>query len=169
MIVIAVPGAERILKTAEVIRRNFPGVIIAARAVDRSHAHDLMALGVHVFERETFRAAIRLGERALVALGHSEEEARQVATAFEEHDVKMLLDSYKVRHDQDAYIGFVRRSTEMLEQVMRADTANAEENRKRVAEAAAAPIEEIEPPGEPVAANEAVDIDKQAPAESDQR
>jgi glutathione-regulated potassium-efflux system ancillary protein KefC len=61
MIVIAVAGGDRILDIAEVIRRNYPDVIIAARAVDRSHAHDLMALGVHVIERETFRAAIRLG------------------------------------------------------------------------------------------------------------
>lgn len=135
MIVIAVAGADRILATAEVIRRNFPDVIVAARAVDRAHAHDLMALGVHVFERETFRAAIKLGERALVALGHSEDEARRVAGAFEEHDVNMLFDSYAVRHDQAAYVGFVRRSTEMLEQVMRADIRNAEENRQRVAEA----------------------------------
>ena len=47
MIVIAVAGAERILAIAEIIRRYFPNAIIAARAVDRSHAHDLMALGVH--------------------------------------------------------------------------------------------------------------------------
>lgn len=125
MIVIAVAGAERILRIAEIIRRNFPHVIVAARAVDRSHAHDLMALGVQVFERETFRAAIRLGERALVALGHPEQEARQLAQSFEEHDVRMLLDSFAVRHDQAAYIGFVRRSTEMLEQVMRADVETA--------------------------------------------
>lgn len=144
MIVIAVAGAERILAIAEIIRRYFPNAIIAARAVDRSHAHDLMALGVHVFERETFRAAIRLGERALVALGHSEEEARHVATAFEEHDVKMLLDSYEMRHDQAAYIGFVRRSTEMLEQVMRADTESAAENRRRATEAATAEVDKKE-------------------------
>ena len=33
----------------------------------------------------------------------------------------MLHESYAVRHDQDAYIGFVRRSTEMLDAVMQAD------------------------------------------------
>jgi glutathione-regulated potassium-efflux system ancillary protein KefC len=170
MIVIAVAGADRITQMAETIRRHFPNVLVAARAVDRSHAHDLMALGVHVFERETFRAAIRLGERALVALGHSEEEASRVATAFEEHDVKMLLDSYAVRHDQAAYIGFVRRSSGMLEQVMRTDMENAEENRRRVAEAAKS--------GEPDAPSEAAPVrpvveagalDNEAAAESDRR
>ena len=121
MIVIAVAGGDRILAIAELIRRHFPEVTIAARAVDRSHAHDLMALGVQVFERETFRAAIRLGERALIALGHTEDSARKVADAFEQHDLKMLAESYAVRHDQAAYIGFVRRSTEMLDAVMKAD------------------------------------------------
>ncbi len=121
MIVIAVAGGERILEIAGLVRRHFPHIIIAARAVDRSHAHDLMALGVEVFERETFRSAIRLGERALVALGETEEYAARVADAFKQHDEKMLFDSFAVRHDQAAYIGFVRRSTEMLDAVMKAD------------------------------------------------
>ena len=121
MIVIAVAGGDRILGIAELIRRNFPDVIIAARAVDRSHAHDLMALGVHVIERETFRAAIKLGEQALVALGQEEDEASRIARAFEQHDSRMLRESYAVRHDQAAYIGFVRRYTEMLDAVMKAD------------------------------------------------
>ena len=60
----------------------------------------------------------------------TEREARQVAEAFEEHDVRMLEDSYAVRHDQAAYIGFVRRSTEMLEQVMRADIESTVQNRR---------------------------------------
>lgn len=121
MIVVAVAGGERILNIARTIRHNFPNVIVAARAVDRAHAHDLMAIGVQVFERETFRSALRLGERALVALGQERDEARRVADAFEEHDTHMLIDSYAVRHDQAAYIGFLRRSTEMLDEVMKAD------------------------------------------------
>ena len=149
MIVIAVAGGERILGIAELIRRNFPNIIIAARAIDRSHAHDLMALGVEVFERETFRSAINLGERALKALGHTPEEAHRVADAFEKHDTKMLYDSYDVRHDQAAYIGFVRRSTEMLDAVMRADRLNA--------------IENSTPPGD----GEARDIDKPDKAASE--
>jgi glutathione-regulated potassium-efflux system ancillary protein KefC len=125
MIVIATAGAERILGIAQLIRRHFPDVIIAARAVDRSHAHDLMALGVEVIERETFRAAIHLGEKALETLGLDKAHAHRIAEAFERHDRRMLQESFAVRHDQDAYIGFVRRSTEMLDAVMRADRENA--------------------------------------------
>jgi glutathione-regulated potassium-efflux system ancillary protein KefC len=148
MIVIAVTGADRILAIADLIRRHFPHVIIAARAVDRSHAHDLMALGVEVFERETFRSAIRLAEQALIALGHNEKQARNLAEAFEQHDLRMLEESYAVRHDRDAYIGFVRRSTEMLDAVMQADRLSSE-NATEV------------PPGAPA------DIDNEPKATSD--
>jgi glutathione-regulated potassium-efflux system ancillary protein KefC len=130
MIVIAVAGADRILAIAELIRRNFPGVKIAARAVDRSHAHDLMQIGVEAVERETFRAAITLGEKALVALGHSPEEARRMAETFEDHDERLLNESFDLREDRDAYIGFVRRSTEMLDKVMQADRDDADARSK---------------------------------------
>lgn len=121
MIVIAVAGAERILAIAALIRRHFPHVKIAARAIDRSHAHELMAMGVEVFERETFRSAVGLGIKALVALGYAPETAQQLARAFEEHDNRLLQESYHVRHDEIAYIGLVRHSMDMLEQVMQAD------------------------------------------------
>jgi glutathione-regulated potassium-efflux system ancillary protein KefC len=129
MVVIAVAGGDRILAIAELVRRHFPKVKIAARAVDRSHAHQLMALGVDALERETFRAAIALGEKALTVLGHPADEARRMAETFEDHDERLLHESYELRDDRDAYIGFVRKSTEMLDRVMRADRAESE-NRK---------------------------------------
>ncbi len=126
MIVIAVAGGDRILTIAELVRRHFPKIKIAARAVDRSHAHQLMALGVEAFERETFRGATALGEHALIALGHPQDEAERLTAAFEEHDERLLRESYELRDDRDAYVGFVRKSTEMLDRVMRADRAAAE-------------------------------------------
>jgi len=129
MIIITVAGGERILTIAELIKRNFPTVKIAARAVDRGHAHQLMEAGVEIFERETFRSAVALGEKALEALGHPADEAKRLAAAFEKHDDRLLRDSYELRDDREAYVGFVRRSTEMLDQVMRADRKQADEQR----------------------------------------
>lgn len=126
LIVIAVAGRERILAIAELIRRHFPNVAIAARAVDRSHAHDLIQAGVPVFERETFRSAVALGAKALVSLGYSESRAGHLAAAFERHDIDLLEQSYELRHDQDAYVGFIRRSSELLDAVMQADKARAD-------------------------------------------
>lgn len=121
MIVIAVAGGERILAIADLIRRHYPHVTVVARAIDRSHAHDLMALGVTVFERETFRSALMLGRKALEALGYSPDSAQRLADAFERHDNHLLHESFGLRHDQDAYIGLVRRSAELLDEVMQAD------------------------------------------------
>lgn len=121
LIIIAVPGRERILKIANMIRRHFPHVKIAARAIDRSHAHDLMDAGIEVWERETFKGALALGVKTLVALGYEQNHAQRLAVAFEEYDNRMLEETRALRGDTDAYVGYVRRSTEMLDEVMRAD------------------------------------------------
>ena len=49
-----------------------------------------------------------------------------MAHTFEEHDERLLNDSYDLRDDRDAYIGFVRKSTEMLDRVMQADREESE-------------------------------------------
>jgi glutathione-regulated potassium-efflux system ancillary protein KefC len=53
-----------------------------------------------------------------------------MAHTFEEHDERLLHESYELRDDRDAYIGFVRKSTEMLDSVMQADREEAEARRK---------------------------------------
>ncbi|MGV8853217.1 MAG: monovalent cation:proton antiporter-2 (CPA2) family protein [Devosia sp.] len=125
LVVIAVGGRDRILAVARNLRRNFPHVAIAARAVDRGHAHDLMAIGVDVFERETFLSAINLGAKVLVKLGQETEEAERLARAFEDHDNKLLQDSFAVREDEKAYVGMVRNSMGLLTDAMQADTPAA--------------------------------------------
>jgi glutathione-regulated potassium-efflux system ancillary protein KefC len=59
-----------------------------------------------------------------------------MAHTFEEHDERLLQESYDLRDDRDAYIGFVRRSTEMLDRVMQADRDDAETRRKGESKAA---------------------------------
>ena len=121
LVVIAVGGSDRILAIARHVRRHFPHVQIAARAIDRGHAHELMALGVDIFERETFLSAISLGAKVLVKLGHSPEDADRMAKAFEAHDNKLLQDSFAIREDEDAYVGMVRNSMGLLTSAMQAD------------------------------------------------
>jgi glutathione-regulated potassium-efflux system ancillary protein KefC len=129
MVVVAVAGRERILSIAATVRQHFPHVKIASRALDRNHAHELMALGVDVFERETFRSALALGVKALVSLGYTPEQAERLADAFAAHDVRLLTESYDLRHDEDAYIGFVRKSIEMLGSVIEADVKSISEDK----------------------------------------
>jgi glutathione-regulated potassium-efflux system ancillary protein KefC len=122
LVVITVGGRDRILTIARNIRRNFPHVTIAARAIDRGHAHELMELGVEVFERETFLSAISLGAKVLAQLGYEPDKALELAKTFEDHDNKLLRDSFAVRNDQDAYVGLVRQSMGLLNAAMAADT-----------------------------------------------
>lgn len=121
LVEIAVAGRDRILAIARNLRRHFPHVAIAARAVDRGHAHDLMALGVEVYERETFLSALSLGAQVLVKLGRPPEEADRLARAFERHDNQLLVDSFEVRSDELAYIGMLRNSMNLLDDAMRSD------------------------------------------------
>lgn len=130
LVVVAVGGADRILDIARKVRRHFPEVIVAARAIDRGHAHDLMALGVEVFERETFLSAISLGAKVLVQLGVAPIDAHHMAQAFERHDNQLLTDSFAVREDEDAYVGMVRQSMSLLDETMQGDQPPAPLDKK---------------------------------------
>lgn len=121
LVVIAVGGHDRILDIARKVRKNFPDVAIAARAIDRGHAHELMALGVEIFERETFLSAVSLGTKVLIQLGVAPNDAMHMAQAFERHDNKLLEESFAIREDEDAYVGMVRTSMGLLGEAMRAD------------------------------------------------
>lgn len=121
LVVIAVGGRDRILGIARTLRRHFPNVPVASRAIDRGHAHELMALGVEIFERETFLSAVSLGAKVLTQLGVAPIDAMHMAQAFERHDNQLLEDSFAVRHDEDAYVGMVRHSMGLLDEAMRAD------------------------------------------------
>ncbi len=130
LVVVAVGGADRILDIARKVRRHFPDVTIAARAIDRGHAHELMAMGVEVFERETFLSAISLGAKVLVQLGVAPIDAHHMAQAFERHDNQLLTDSFAVREDEDAYVGMVRQSMSLLNETMEGDEPPAPFDKK---------------------------------------
>ena len=125
LVVIAVGGATRILDIARTLRKHFPGVPIAARAIDRGHAHELMAMGVELFERETFLSAVNLGAKVLTQLGIAPNDAMHMAQAFERHDNELLENSFAIRHDEEAYLGMVRNSMGLLDEAMSADIPSA--------------------------------------------
>lgn len=139
LIIIAVAGPERILSIAKMVRRHFPHLTIAARAFDRTHAHELIDAGIEIWERETFRSALGLGVKALVALGYSERRATRLAVAFEKHDLHIFNESHELRADAEAYLGYMRQSIETLEMVMRADDDEAGETNE-AAPAAEPPV-----------------------------
>ncbi|WP_022710486.1 cation:proton antiporter, partial [Pseudochrobactrum sp. AO18b] len=72
-IVIAVNDAKAASTIAELVRHEFPLVLVLARSIDREHAIELVHAGVDYQMRETFESALTLGGRALVMLGDAPE------------------------------------------------------------------------------------------------
>lgn len=121
LVIIAVGGADRILTIARNVLRHFPNATIAARAVDRVHAHQLMHMGVNLLERETFHSALRLGTKVLTHLGHTPDEAEDLARRFEAHDETLLEEVQALDADADMGIGGLRQSMSLLDHAMQAD------------------------------------------------
>ncbi|MEX2643110.1 MAG: cation:proton antiporter [Acetobacterales bacterium] len=64
--------ADRIVRT---VQSEFPHAKLFVRSRDRGHSISLIRAGVDYEVRETFESALRMGERALVALGIDEDDA----------------------------------------------------------------------------------------------
>ena len=99
--VLAIDDVDASLRVAEIVRENFPDVLIYARARDRIHAHKLMDLGVRIIERETFLSALSLTAQLLRGLGLKPNEAKRLIDTFKRHDEARLFDEYNDYTDQE--------------------------------------------------------------------
>ena len=122
-LVIAVDGIEDSLALVDCVRRNFPGLTIMARARNVTHLYDLMDCGVTVIERETFEAALQLGQNVLRHLGYGAYRARQAAQKFRAHNIQSLHAVYPYYKDQDQYISMARQSRDELHAMFARDLA----------------------------------------------
>jgi glutathione-regulated potassium-efflux system protein KefB len=118
--VIAIDNQERNTHTVEVIRRLYPEAVVYARARDRRHAWELMALGAKVI-RETFYSSLKMGEKVLVDLGIHPDTARDHVRQFHDHDVRLLRAQYEVHDDEDALLQSVQDARRELEELFAAD------------------------------------------------
>jgi voltage-gated potassium channel Kch len=118
LLVLAFDDPERVHETAALVRERFPHVKLIARARGRTEAFELAELGV-AFERETFRAAAAVGERALVALGEHPHDAHRAQQAFVRHDLQMLHEAAKVRDDDQTLISLAERARADLAQLLK--------------------------------------------------
>ena len=121
LLIIAIDDPCKTLETVEVVQKHFPHIRILARARNRRHVYQLMALGVECFRRETFDSALNLGIDALKILGEDESIAQRAGQLFREHDeesVKVLATHWG---DDNSYGVAARERTEDLMQVLQAD------------------------------------------------
>lgn len=130
LIVLAIDDNEAVVETTKLIQSHFPTLTILARARSRVDAFELVELGVH-FEREVFRAALALAERALTELGVPAHAAHRAARQFREHDEALIRQVAPHRHDQKRLISEAAKARTDLEQLLSSEQPVASEESKK--------------------------------------
>jgi len=136
--VLAIDDVDASLRTARMVRRNYPDVPIYARARDRRHIHQLMDEGIRIMRRETFLSALDLTREVLRGLGLPEREVRYTADTFQTMDRKRLYEDYKHYTDIDKVRERAKSYTQELEELFARD---AEEHARLPAKPTAKPTE----------------------------
>ena len=122
VLVVAIDEREGAIRLIELVRENFPHLQIISRAWDVAHAFELLEAGVHVYERETFEGALKLGEEALKRLGFTTWRAKQAAHRFRAHDEETLRELYQHFHeDFDVRVNISADARERIRETMQAD------------------------------------------------
>lgn len=88
LICVCVDDAEAALKIVDFCREQFPMAKLMVRSVDRDHSLILAGRDVDYHIRETFESAVKLGERALAALGMTDLAAGDLITEFRRRDAE---------------------------------------------------------------------------------
>jgi monovalent cation:proton antiporter-2 (CPA2) family protein len=124
--VLAIDDVEASVRTARVVRENFPELKVFARARNRQHAYRLMELGIRVVWRETFLSAIDMAEAVLRRLGLSDYQARRTVETFREHDELRLYRSFGAHADEARMQALAKKAARELEELFAEDVAEQE-------------------------------------------
>jgi glutathione-regulated potassium-efflux system protein KefB len=135
--VLAIDDVEGSLRTAALVRAQYPNLPIYARARNRNHAHRLLDLGIANIRRETFLDALDVTHKLLLGLGLPAGEAERTITTFRRHDERRLLEDYQHYTDVEKMLEKARSDPANLEKLFAEDVAE-EARAKAEAEAAAA-------------------------------
>ena len=88
VVLVCVDRPADITHITELVKTEFPGVPIVARANDRRHRIDLIKAGADVQVRETFESALLMGMLALDKLGATQQEIAAITAGIRDRDVK---------------------------------------------------------------------------------
>ncbi|WP_258870878.1 MULTISPECIES: monovalent cation:proton antiporter-2 (CPA2) family protein [unclassified Wenzhouxiangella] len=129
LFILTISNPERSIQTAQMVRRHFPDLKIVARARNRDHAMELMALGVDEVIRETWLSSLAMARDALRAVGVR--KADRYVDLFAEHDEATLREQIQHRGDQKRLARIERKSREELEELFSEDRRLLEEGREQ--------------------------------------
>lgn len=122
LLIMATDDPQATLETVKRVNQRYPHVRMVVRARNRTDAFELLELGIP-FERETFRGAVNLAEKALIALGEDRNFANRAGHAFIQHDEKLLEESMAIRDDQPQLLAMTHRARRDLEQLLASEQA----------------------------------------------
>jgi glutathione-regulated potassium-efflux system ancillary protein KefC/glutathione-regulated potassium-efflux system protein KefB len=114
--VLAIDEVAASLRTAQTVRRHFPHLRVYARARNRKHAYQLMEMGVHVIQRETFLSSLDVARQVLKGLGLPDYQAEAAVARFREIDERRLADSFGLHDDEEKMIYLAKQAAEELEE-----------------------------------------------------
>jgi len=130
LLVSAIDDVDDSLALVDLVRANFPGLKIIARARNVRHYVELRARQVEVIERETFEAALKAGRHVLEALGVDAYRAREMADAFRRHNVATMETLIPHFHDENRMLTVAKAGREELEELFSRDREKFEEKGK---------------------------------------
>jgi len=126
VLVLAINDRDASVRTAELVRENFPHLKVFARARNRQHAFALMDAGVTNIIRDTYGSSLETGGAVLEALGETPAAAREAVRRFRAHDEATLTAQYQVKEDEEKFIATTTAAARQLEKLFEADTARTE-------------------------------------------
>lgn len=121
LFVIATGDPDSTLRTARLLKRHFPHLVVYARARNRQHVFRLMDLGVERIVRDTFFSSLEISRGVFEGLGYAPEAADEYVRRFREHDERVLAVQHPVYDDEVALLQSAREAREDLERLFQAD------------------------------------------------
>ena len=128
--VLATDDPEANLRTARLVKRQYPHLKVVARARNRQHVFRLLDLGVDDPVRETFHSSLKMTRKTLEALGLSHEFAVDRVERFRRYDEDLLQKQALVYDDETKLIQSTRDALVDLQQLFEADAQPAAERER---------------------------------------
>ncbi|HVW67982.1 MAG TPA: cation:proton antiporter, partial [Steroidobacteraceae bacterium] len=124
--VLAIDDVETSIRTAQLVRAEFPKLRIFARARNRQHTFALMDAGVTHIIRETYLSSLDLAASVLQELGETQASVRNTVRRFRQHDEATLAAQYAVKEDEAKFLATSREAAQQLEKLFETDAAKSE-------------------------------------------
>jgi glutathione-regulated potassium-efflux system ancillary protein KefC/glutathione-regulated potassium-efflux system protein KefB len=121
LFVLAIDDVEASVKTAALVRKNYPDLPILARARNRVHYYRLRDLDIESIERETLLSSLETARHALEHLGLDAAQAARAVSLFREHDARQLDAQYAVRQDEAQLIQTAAQAAAQLQELFESD------------------------------------------------